>query len=470
MAMAAYVAVFSTLCILRYATSRHGDPDFGVFEQSFWTTLRHGLLFVNTYEGGSHFRIHNSPVFFLLLPFYAAAPSMATLLVLQTAAVAAGAWGVFLLARDRLARAPFDAAGGERAAAVLAVTYLLYHPLHGVNYDQFNELSFAVAPLVFAMYFLGRGRMAATWGCVLLLVATKEDMAFVVMALGVYAAACGAREGGWRAAGVRHGLLLCGFGALWLMLSLRVIFPWFRGGEAWPYFSLYYPHLGSSMGQAVLTMLTHPVLVTRYAFSPRALQLVGELLLPLAFIPLLAPEVLLMVAPTWLILTLSAFQGTTNTGSRYMAPIVAILFVALVIGLQRAAASRPLSLPQLARWPLVLSLLCMLALDNTPTRFPFKNVPRFNDHLRARQSLVAQIPAEASVATQADFYGHVAHRMQAWTEFDARAEYLLVDPTPHFALWFRNAHFDRALPDVLANGQYTLVAEADGARLYRRVR
>ncbi|HET6367874.1 MAG TPA: DUF2079 domain-containing protein, partial [Pseudomonadales bacterium] len=67
---------------------------------------------------------HLSPIMWGLVPAFWVAPDAVTLLVFQSAALAAGAPAVFLLARRRL--------GDERLAALFALLYLANPSLHGV--------------------------------------------------------------------------------------------------------------------------------------------------------------------------------------------------------------------------------------------------------------------------------------------------------------------------------------------------
>jgi len=145
-----YIIIFFFFALKRYHSAQIGDPDTSLFDQSFYTAYKYGLPFNNTFEyynnfiGISHFGIHNSFIFYLILPFYSIYPSCITLLILQCMAMGIGAVPVYLIAKDRL---------DQKTALIFALMYLLYHPMHGVNYDQFNELSFSVAPLLFAVYF-----------------------------------------------------------------------------------------------------------------------------------------------------------------------------------------------------------------------------------------------------------------------------------------------------------------------------
>ncbi len=512
-----YTALFSFFCIQRWRTGYLGDPDYGLFNQSFWTTLHDGRVFYNTYEEGSHFRTHNSPIFFLVLPLYALYPKMQTLLVVQTVAVALGSVAVFRLGTWFL---------DEDCGVLLALAYLLYHPLHGVNYDQFNELCFLPAPLLFAFYNLYRRRMGAFWVCALLALSCKEDVSFVTALLGLYTTGLGLYSG--RRKGrfdtlVAHGLGLFLVSVLWFAFSLFVLFPYLRHGEAWPYFQERYGNLGSTMGQVVWTMITRPWVLLPCFFGRQAILLFFELMLPLALLPLRVPRVMLLAAPTWVVLLLSSFGAMHNTGSRYMAPVISCLLAATAPGIRdyvcatsletergapsavwpairnlwctlfrvRSASSaapqqmrlmpwseceplRPLTDQEraharlISRGVLVLTLLFALAIDTTPFRFPFKNIPRLTAHERARDRLVAMIGPHSSVSTQPEFYGKLANRRLAWIGYHPGSKYILVDPTR--PLWYDHAQWNVILPWLLRSGKYRVICNDDGALLLRRTR
>src|ERR1700694_2729922 len=104
---AAYFIVFSTLSVLRHHAYRTAGFDMGLFDQVFWNTTQ-GRPFESTMSQalpvphsllGDHF----SPLLLLLTPFYFAYPHPETLLVIQTLALALGAWPVYLLAKLKLA-------------------------------------------------------------------------------------------------------------------------------------------------------------------------------------------------------------------------------------------------------------------------------------------------------------------------------------------------------------------------------
>lgn len=473
LAVAIYTVVYGFFLIQRYRTSYLGDADFGIGNQMFWTTLHGFGFFRDTMEECGHFGTHNTAVFILLLPFYWIWPSIYCLLILQTAAVAAGAVPVYLLGRHFL-----DA----RCGLVLSISYLLYHPLHGVSYDQFNELGFAVAPLLFAFYGLYCRRWMWMWTGLLVTMSCKEDMSIVTFMFGVYmlvlARSQGSNKGTLRHTLVKQSLVLMAVSASWFLCTLTVLFPYFRMGQEWPYFKDRYGYLGSSLGEVVKNMLLHPWVVLEHLFSKKALTLIVELLVPLTFLPLRAPAILMVPSLVWVTLMLSTFAGTQNAGSRYQASIIACLFAATVVGLRRTLAPdnifepRPLDPAQRQKahervtWVLVLTLLMTLFFDTTPMRFPFRNIPFMTEHQRKAYGLIELIPDTASVSTQAEFYGRLSARPHAHVGYLESCDYILVDPTVE--QWYASAAWPQTLPSLLSSGMYRLLREADGAQLYVR--
>ena len=91
----------ASMTVLRYRLNYASAYDFGIFSQMYYymdklwepltTCERDGLL--------SHFAVHLSPVFYVLLPFYKLVPRPETLLVLQALLVISGMVPLYLLTR-----------------------------------------------------------------------------------------------------------------------------------------------------------------------------------------------------------------------------------------------------------------------------------------------------------------------------------------------------------------------------------
>ncbi len=177
--MLAYTIYFSRLTIEIYRG--YGQPgfDMGLYDQGVWLLSRFHTPFV-TIMGRNLFGDHSSLILLFIVPLYWIYPSSCTLLVVQAAALALGALPVYLLARDRL--------GSTFLATILGGAFLLHPALQGGNLEQFHPECFLVPLIGFAIY------AAVTWRPWLLVVTVvlcllvKEDVALLIVPLGIWVA------------------------------------------------------------------------------------------------------------------------------------------------------------------------------------------------------------------------------------------------------------------------------------------
>ncbi|HVH62513.1 MAG TPA: DUF2079 domain-containing protein, partial [Candidatus Dormibacteraeota bacterium] len=125
---AAYFVLYSALAILRHRSYHSFGFDLAVYDQVVWNTTQGRALestmtqtiAVPHSQLGDHF----SPIYLAMVPFYLLYPHPETLLVLETFALALGAWPVYLLARLKLP---------PGYAVLWVLVYLLFIPLAYVN-------------------------------------------------------------------------------------------------------------------------------------------------------------------------------------------------------------------------------------------------------------------------------------------------------------------------------------------------
>ena len=93
--------------------------------------------------------------------------------------------------------------------------------------------------------------------------------------------------------------------------------------------------MGDSFGGVLKTILTRPGLVLRTVAEPLRLKYLFGLLVPTAFLALLAPEVLFLSLPLLLANLLSSFPLQYSGELHYSAPLVPYFVIAGAIGLAR---------------------------------------------------------------------------------------------------------------------------------------
>ena len=120
-----YVAVWSYLTVAKYYALTATVWDLGAGMQDMWTFTQ-----PQSYSPLGYLEaVIGTPVHFFLAPF-GYAGNYPAVLVFQTVALAMGAFPVYLIARDLLNFRP--------AAYSVAIAYLVYFPLAGVNWYDFH--------------------------------------------------------------------------------------------------------------------------------------------------------------------------------------------------------------------------------------------------------------------------------------------------------------------------------------------
>ncbi|MDQ7821563.1 MAG: DUF2079 domain-containing protein [Candidatus Eremiobacteraeota bacterium] len=471
-----YTALFFFFAMMRAKASSYGDSDLGIFGQAFHTTLFCGEIFYNTFEGGSHFMFHNSPVFFLIVPLYALHPGIYTLLFIMTCAIASGAYPVYFIAREKI---------NEKGAVIFALLYLLYHPLHGVNYCQFHELAFTITPLLWSYYFFMKRSYVPFWICCILAMLCKEEISITTAAYGIYLLYCSlvrerlSPDRAQRKAIAVNGAVLVAVSFLYLYLSLHVIIPHFKHGD-YPFVSERYGNLGTTLSGAALHLLLNPQLIFKAFWDDVArVHYIVELLLPLAFLSLWELPVLLIALPNLFINIMSTYSTMYLTGSRYPSVLIPFIFISAILGAHRLISRKP-SVPESRRTakilaaPVILTVLCAFFINPSPLRLHVQicppwlvfKYPRMTAHQRMILSLASQFPRDASIATQLGIYHHLCGRKEVYACYHEGVDYIFIDRSSR---WYtEGAEWKRFLPGLAESGAYELIFSMDYLLIYRR--
>jgi uncharacterized membrane protein len=327
---AVYFILYSTLSVLRHESYHSFGFDLGLFDQVFWNTTQ-GRPFESTMSQalpvphsllGDHF----SPAFILLMPFYYAFPHPETLLVIQTFALALGAWPVYLLAKLKLAP-------GYPLFWVIA--YFLFVPLAYINLYDFHEVALSVAPLGFALYFLERGRRAWFLVSLLFTFLIKEEMPLIGIGFGAYLL-LGKRD--WKLGlGVLFGSLLA------FLAVIQLAVPFFAGGRTYPYIGERYADVGGSPRGIVTTLMRDPLRIARALFQPKKIYFLVGVFGSTLGLSALAGWASLLLLPTLGYLLLSNYLPQFSFTSQYSAPLIPLVAGTAIIALARLreSARRP---------------------------------------------------------------------------------------------------------------------------------
>jgi uncharacterized membrane protein len=500
----AYITYMSALSLQRHATLNSYAADLSFIDQPMWNTL-HGRFLERTMDARQVSRAaeHFEPIILAVALVYTVWDDVRAILIIQSVVLALGAVPIYWLARRAFRPSgmatthtrqredePPGQAGVGRLQPILGqwlpplfvLVYLMFPALQAANVADFHADPFIVAPWLFAFWYATERRYRMMWFWAIIALMAKENLPPVVFTLGLFLMIFGghtsfrpetpseARARRWHAASLMV-VSLAWFG----VATYLIVMPLAREvyGTSTPvYMAHRYAWLASGVG-GIRDMLLQP---------ERWYYLI-ELLAPVGWLALLAPEFLLPGLPVLVANFMSDFPAQYSGQQHYTAPLVPVMVVAGIYGARRlwdwltAVASRSGSgamrlnrhrmlLAGLSIWLVGWSLGFHHLRGWTPLARDFE-WPRLTAHHRLLARFTAQIPGDAAVSTTPPLHPHLAHRWKIYLyPTVADADYVLLDITGRTDAHPNDVY--RTFNGLINGGGFTIQDAADGYVLLAR--
>ncbi|HEY1655566.1 MAG TPA: DUF2079 domain-containing protein [Candidatus Tumulicola sp.] len=434
-ASVAYAVVFSVLGADRYATF-HSGADLGLFVQTIASAFSG---FRNTVEGTSHFAYHFSPILYLLAPLLWLTRSAFALVVVQAFATAAIVPAIYAIARKRTS---------DAWAAGIACIALLYPPLQGVTFTDFHEVGLAPAAVAWLLWAIDARRFGIAAVLLAAVLSIKEDqapaMAFLGVAGCVYFGRRGER-GGFVFSAMAAAAAMAVFGAYF-----TIVRPLAGAQERW------IPSHFYAWGEGAPAIPLPAQIIGRLTYALEAL-------VPLAFLPLRSPVILLAI-PGFAEVLASREPLTYTMGQHYAAAWIPYVLVAFALSAARLLERSPVAG---ARWIRASAVLCVLTtVFFSPLHLGhFLRMPQARD--AATRAAIAALPRSASIGTYDEIYAHLGFFPGAAIGIRAHPEYVLYDQRYVSSAW--SQRWFPAIARALAGGAYAVVSKRDGVIVLQSV-
>lgn len=297
--------------IIRMYSFNSSTFDFGLFAQMY-ESMATDLTQNTTLERNqlmSHFAVHFSPAYYLLLPFYMIFRRPEFLLAAQAAVCFSGVIPVLLICK----RQRFDAL----LTIIISGVFLCYPAFTGGCFYDFHENFFLVPFILWLLYFLDKNSIAGTIIFGLLMLSVKEDAGLYVIFIGLYAVfnkkikpSCS------------FTLLAIGVGGFLAVTSL--IDSMGEGIKVSRYGNYLYGDQ-DSLTNVIFNVIKNPAFFFSSLLSEEKLLFILQMFLPLLFIPaktrklsdwfLIAPLVLINLATEYKYQADISFQYVFGTGA-----------------------------------------------------------------------------------------------------------------------------------------------------------
>ena len=301
--------------------------DFGIFAQMFHSMKTTGLPITTVERDGalSHFAVHVSPIYYLLLPFYMIVPKPETLQVLQAAVLASAVIPLYLIAKYH---------GLPPFMRTLLCALLLLYPAYagGTSYD-IHENAFLTPLILWLFYGLDRKSIPLTAIFAALTMMVKEDAPVYVAVIALWLLLKGMlqKRSKWE---LVTGCVLLVSSVAYFFAVTGYLASSGDGVMTYRYKNFMYDG-SSSLVTVIKAVLLSPMKAIFECVDKEKLEFIGLTLLPLAGIPLLTRryERFVLLIPYVLVNLMSDYQYQHDIFFQYTYGSTACLMYLVAVNL-----------------------------------------------------------------------------------------------------------------------------------------
>lgn len=270
------ITVFMTFilswgCIARFYVFNTSTYDFGIFAQMYESMAR-DFTQTTTLERGmpmSHFKIHFSPIYYLLLPFYMLFRRPEFLLAAQVAVCFSGIIPVLLLCKKYKY--------GSTVTFLTGLVFLCYPAFSCACFYDFHENVFLTPLILWMMYFIEKDSVLGAVISGLLLLCVKEDAGVYLVIGGLYALFNKKAD---KFMGISLTVMgVCGF------IGVTAFINSYGDGIMIDRYGIFLAGEQDSIKDVILNIVKNPAFFLNNILDAEKLLLIMQMLLPLLFIP-----------------------------------------------------------------------------------------------------------------------------------------------------------------------------------------
>lgn len=448
--------------------------DFGIFSQMFHNMRESGLPHTTVERDGllSHFHVHVSPIYYLMLPFYCLVPMPATLQVLQAAVMVSAVIPLWKLCSLH------GLTGMQR---MLCCALLLLFPAFsgGAGYDL-HENCFLTPLVLWLFYGIDRKNMWLITVSLLLTLTVKEDAAVYGAVIGLWVlmnAFLHRKKGSGRE--MVTGAIILLVSVVWFALVTDFLAEKGDGVMTNRYQNFMYGG-SSSLVTVLKAVLLLPMKAIFECVDTEKLPYIAATLLPLLCLPLLTRrfERYILLIPYVLVNLMSDYTYQHDLFFQYNFGSLACLFYLSVVNLsdlkQRWQRTSVLALA------VAVSACCFGAIVvPKAVSYPAHAIQNAAHYGEIREEL-SRIPADASVTATTGLTTPLSQRKILYdiryssTEHLLQTEYAVLNPKAVADFRKYNSPgetdgYENLVSLLEKNGYILIVALEDRLEIYRKI-
>jgi uncharacterized membrane protein len=494
--------IFFTVCFIlnlnRY-WSFYATFDQGLFNQLFWNSV-HGNLFESSLSSSlstnvvhaqqapevfyRHLGQHFNPIFLLWMPIYALFPCNETLIILQVLFVTCAGLVLYALARHYLQ---------PMLAVMITISFYCTTTVNAPTLANFHDISVAPLLLFAVLLAMEKQKWWLLFLFAILLLTVRQDAGISLFSIGFYMLVSRRFP--------RIGLLVCLLSLGYILLVTQFIMPQFSADVSRRMTMERFGHFATSSEASTLeiiwSILTNPILLLReifHSFQNKIGYIVVHCL-ALGLVPILSSATWASAGFPLLYLFLQRAHNALTISIRYAMPIVPGMFYGAIIWWStRQYLYKKVKFRRFWKTCIILSLLVSIlgnqngtfyfVLPDSINPLIYVSIPQQWKHVQQIQSLLKQIPANASVSATTELIPHLSSRREVVrlpeiqlindAQQTIKVEYIIAD------VWRRHKYqvalkgrrqaiqdFFKLIDELTNNQQYGIIGFADAVILLK---
>ena len=443
--------VFGYYTSMKYQSYSNYTFDFGIFAQMY-ERMASSFAPNTTVERShmmSHFGVHFSPIFYLFLPLYYIFRTPIYLFYVQSAAVAAGIFAIYLIAGKL-------GLSGKLTLA-LEFIYAFYPCLFNGTFYDFHENKFLTTIILFLFYFILCKNTLWEFIFALLLLSVKEDAAIYLIVIALFVMIN--RKEIWR------GAVMLGMAIIYFIIAQQIVA---AAGEGvmMSRLSDYFINGQSTFGSVFKAVFFDIGFLLKQMFIPEKIPFILWMFAPVLFAPFMTKKIssLILLFPIIPINLMQSWKYQYDVDYQYTYGVAALIIISAVFVIARLKTNQ--------KRVVVLVSLCMCAIMSVALVFPkMNNVTSYMKNTEGTRQqvdeLIDSVPTDATVTASHSLVPHLYKVEWLYTmpDYNTSKRDKPVD-TDYFVIDTRNSELAQEMKTVMGNN-YNLIQSAGFAELYQ---
>ena len=449
----AFVSMWTVFRILTFSTPSY---DFSIFAQMFYNMKESGLPMTTVERDGllSHFYVHVSPIYYLMLPFYCLAPTPATLQILQAAVLASAVIPLWKIGKLH--------GLSERQRMLLCAVLLLFPAYSGGTSYDIHENCFLTPLILWLFYGIDRKNPGITVCAAVLTLMVKEDAAVYVAVIALWLVIRSVlhhKKG--ENTQLITGLVMLAGSLVWFFLVTGFLASIGDGVMTYRYDNFIYDG-SASLVTVIKSVIMNPMKAVFECVDPEKLTFIALTLGPLLGLPLLTRryERYILLIPYILVNLMSDYKYQHDIFFQYTFGSTACLFYLTVVNLadfhidrRRTAAIAAASIVSLACFSSVVAPKAWT--------YPVRYIGNRQEY-QLMQDVLQKIPEDASVAASTFYTTTLSQREILYDIRYCTQEHLLSCDYVAVAEGSKNRFSQESFDKFLIGEGYVLFDEIPG--------